>query len=97
MNNKATIISILQAEKKHLHDRFHISELGLFGSYASGLNTDSSDVDILVDFDGKVDLFDLTDIEDYLTSKLNTKVDVVVKRALRPAIGEKILHEVEYL
>ena len=97
MNNKATIISVLKAEKQHLHDRFHISELGLFGSYASGLNTDISDVDVLVDFDGKVDLFDLTDIEDYLASKMNLKVDVVVKRALRPAIGEQILREVEYL
>ena len=97
MSNKETIINVLQAEKKHLHDRFHISELGLFGSYLRGLNTDDSDVDVLVDFDGKVDLFDLTDIEDYLTSKLNIKVDVVVKRALRPAIGEEILREVEYL
>ena len=63
----------------------------------SGLNTKAGDVDVLVDFDGKADLFDLTDIEDYLASKVSLTVDVVVKRALRPAIGEQILREEEYL
>ena len=97
MIDKETIIKALRAEKKHLHDRFHVSELGLFGSYMRGEQTDTSDVDVLVDFDGSVDLFDLVDMEEYLASKLNRKVDIVIKRSLRPAIGEQILQEVLYL
>ena len=97
MLDKETIVNVLRTEKQHLHDRFHVSELGLFGSYMRGEQTDMSDVDILVDFDGNVNLFDLVDMEEYLTSKLNRNVDVVIKRALRPSIGEQILHEVVYL
>jgi len=95
--DKATIVNLLSAEKKHLHERFHVSELGLFGSYIRGESTETSDIDVLVDFDGSVDLFDLVEMEEYLASKLNRKVDVVIKRALRPSIGEQILQEVMYL
>jgi len=95
--DKDKIANTLRAEKQHLHDRFHVSEVGLFGSYMRNDQTDMSDVDVLVDFDGSVDLFDLVDMEEYLESKLNRKVDVVIKRALRPAIGEQILREVVYL
>ncbi|MEL7068043.1 MAG: nucleotidyltransferase domain-containing protein [Cyanobacteria bacterium J06581_3] len=34
-----------------LQDEYHITELGTFGSYARGEQTESSDVDILVEFD----------------------------------------------
>ena len=95
--DKETIVNLLSAEKKHLHERFHVSELGLFGSYIRGESTETSDIDVLVDFDGSVDLFDLVEMEEYLASKLNRKVDVVIKRALRPSIGEQILQEVMYL
>ena len=97
MMDKDMIVSALRAEKQHLHDRFHVSEVGLFGSYMRNEQTETSDVDVLVDFDGSVDLFDLVDMEEYLESKLNRKVDIVIKRALRPAIGEQILREVVYL
>lgn len=49
------------------------------------------------DFDGSVDLFDLMDIEAYLASRLHRNVDVVIKRALGPNIGEQILKQVVYL
>lgn len=88
---------MLCSEKRHLRDRFHVSELGLFGSYVRGEQGDASDVDVLVDFDGSVDLFDLMDIEAYLASRLHRNVDVVIKRALRPNSGEQILKQVVYL
>ena len=95
--DKETIVNVLRSEKKHLRDRFHVSEIGLFGSYVRGEQGDASDVDVLVDFDGSVDLFDLMDIEEYLASRLHRNVDVVIKRAMRPSIGEQILKEVMYL
>ena len=75
--DKETIINVLRSEKQHLHERFHVSELGLFGSCSRGEQTDTSDIDVLVDFDGSVNLFDLVDMEEYLTSRLNRNVDVV--------------------
>ncbi len=88
---------ILASEKDYLTRMFNVSEIGIFGSYVRGEQTERSDVDILVDFSGNTSLFDVVDLEDYLTQKLDVRVDLVLKKALKPRIGEKILKEVVYL
>jgi hypothetical protein len=37
------------------------------------------------------------DLRDYLESRLHAKVDLVMESALKPAIGKRILSEVEYV
>lgn len=56
--------------------------IGVFGSYARNEETSLSDIDILYDLGKKTSLFDLMDIEEILTNKLNTKVDLVSKKYL---------------
>ena len=46
--DKEKIVNVLRSEKRHLRDRFHVSELGLFGSYVRGEQGHASDVDVLV-------------------------------------------------
>lgn len=91
------ISQIISSEKEYLQTVFKVSEIGIFGSYVRGEQTERSDVDILVDFSGNTSLFDVVDLEDYLTQKLDVRVDLVLKKALKPRIGEKILKEVVYL
>ncbi len=45
--------------KPELHTRFGVSEIGVFGSWVRGEQKDTSDIDVLVDFDKPIDLFDL--------------------------------------
>ena len=56
-----------------------------------------SDVDILVMFKQYPDLFTYVEISDYLRKKLNKKVDLVTKDALREEIKNYILNEVVYI
>jgi hypothetical protein len=56
----------------------------LFGSLARGDDTDSSDVDLLVEFDENGSLFDLMHIEDELVQLLGVPVDVVSAGGLLP-------------
>ena len=76
-----------------------ITEIGIFGSYLRGEQRPDSDIDILIDIarPAKIDLFDLLSIEDELAQELNTKVDLVLKSNLKPAIGQNVLSEVEYI
>jgi len=67
----------------------------LFGSYVRGRQRKKSDIDILVTFNRDIDLFDFLDLRKYLESQLQAKVDLVMETALRPAIGKRILSEVE--
>lgn len=91
------IKDILTYEKKHLETKYHISELGVFGSYVRNEQHKRSDVDILVDFSQRISAFQFIDLKDELSDKLGAKVDLVSKKALKPRIGKCILKEVEYV
>ncbi|MBC7759307.1 MAG: nucleotidyltransferase family protein [Phormidesmis sp. FL-bin-119] len=58
MYTKVEIIPILKKNKPALSAKYPISELGLFGSFARGGYHEQSDIDILVDFNGRIDGFD---------------------------------------
>lgn len=69
---------------------FEPVEIGIFGSYARNENNDSSDLDILVQFGKRLNLFDLVDLENKLSEELGIKVDLVTRNALSPFIKEFI-------
>ena len=91
------IQNILTEIKSQLTDKYHISQLGIFGSYARGDSNSASDIDILVEYAQKPSLFDLIELQNYLSDRLQMKVDLVTKDGLKPQIKEKILAEVIYL
>ena len=56
-----------------------VKSISLFGSYARGTATPSSDVDLFVDVDEGFTLFDLAGLQMELELKLTKKVDLVTK------------------
>ena len=94
---KQEIIKIIRNKKPEMESRYGVQRLGLFGSYVRGRQRKKSDIDILVTFNRDIDLFDFLDLRKYLESQLQTKVDLVMESALKPAIGKRILSEVEYV
>jgi len=88
---------ILARYKPELQKRYKVKEIGIFGSYVKGKQRKSSDLDILIDFHEKPDLFTFVEIENSLSEKLKMKVDLVMKSALKPYIGKIILREVIYI
>jgi len=95
--NKKEIIDIIRDSKAEIVTRYGVRQLGLFGSYARGRERKRSDIDILVSFSRDIDLFEFIDLREYLESRLHNKVDLVMETALKPAIGKRILAEVEYV
>jgi uncharacterized protein len=63
------------------------------GSFAHKEQTESSDIDVLADFEDDATLFDLTGLAFFLEDTLGRKVDVVAKRALRKEIRDEIIQE----
>ena len=91
------IKEILRQHKQEVVRRFKVKEIGLFGSYVRNQQRERSDTDILVEFAETPSFFKFIELEDYLSKILNAKVDLVMKSALKPAIGKHILSEVTYL
>jgi len=77
----------------------HTRELIWFGSYVRGDQSDTSDIDILVDFDPALENFDnylaVCDILERVFK--NERIEIVTKNGLSPYIGPKILKEVQYV
>ena len=74
--------------------RYRVETLGVFGSYTRNEEVPESDLDILVTFSDPPSLFKFIELENYLSDHLGVKVDLVMKDALKPAIGKRILREV---
>lgn len=95
--SKQEIINIIKTSMPVLETRYGVKRLGLFGSYVREQQRRKSDIDLLVSFTHEIDLFEFLDLREFLEAKLHNKVDLVMESALRPAIGKRILAEVEYV
>jgi uncharacterized protein len=74
-------------------ERYGVAALFVFGSVARGEARDGSDVDLLVDFSRPIGLFEFIGLQDYLTSVLGRRVDLVTRAALKPRMRERVLTE----
>ncbi len=77
------ILQILKAKKTELEKKYPISELGIFGSYASGSYTAASDIDILVDFNKQIGI-EFIQLAHELEDTFHTKVDLVSRKGIKP-------------
>jgi len=65
----------------------------VFGSVATGSDTDESDVDLLFNMHQPVSLMGLSAIERHLAELIGIDVDLVTESSLRPRIKERVLTE----
>ena len=91
------IKNIIKKNLPHLKEKYYVSEVGVFGSYAIGEQKEDSDIDILVEFNGPMTLFKFAGLKNYLEDALKMEVDLVTKKALKPLIKDNILNEVVYI
>lgn len=93
MKNMEEVLTAIRGLRGELK-KYKVSDIGLFGSVVRGEQTQTSDIDILVDFADDADLFDFVGLGFFLEEKLGEKVDIVPKRALRLEIRNQVLKEV---
>jgi hypothetical protein len=81
---------------KYIFDKYGVDLIGVFGSFVRGDAGENSDIDILINPDGSkpFGIFALMRLEEDLNGLLGVKVDLAIKRALKPAIGRQIMAEV---
>ena len=99
MKTKEEILNQLREIKPVLQDKFYIKNLGLFGSYVRGENSETSDIDLLFEYqeNSPFSLFTLIDLEDFLVNFFKIKVDLANKKTLKPDLKDNILNEVIFV
>jgi predicted nucleotidyltransferase len=73
--------------------RNDVKRASFFGSIVRGEMTEGSDVDILVEFDGRKSLLDLAHLKNELEDTINRRVDVLTYKSLHPRLKDRILAE----
>jgi uncharacterized protein len=96
MSDQTDIFQIknrLKQELPQLSRHYHVSFLGIFGSYVHHMQNKNSDLDILVEFSETPGLLKFIELENHLSDLLGLKVDLVMKQSLKPGIGKRILKD----
>jgi len=73
--------------------RNDVKRAAVFGSFVRGEQKQDSDIDILVEFEGKKSLLDLAGLKMDLEDTLHRKVDVLTYNSLHPLLKHRILQE----
>ncbi len=93
---RADTLRILRANESALRRDYHVKSLALFGSVARDEARPDSDVDLLVEFDQPISLFDLVGTAQHIEKLLGLpedSVELVLRRAVIPELRERIFAE----
>lgn len=86
---KDTLIEVLM--------KYGVKRAALFGSIVRGEATKGSDIDLLIEFEGRKSLLDLVGLKLELQELLGREVDVITYKSIHPLLKERILNEQEVL
>ena len=91
--NRAEVLSLLRTHKPTLEQRFGVTKLVLFGSFARDQATEKSDIDILVHFDAPATSKTYFGVQFYIEDLLGREVDLVTDDALRVELRPYVKRE----
>jgi predicted nucleotidyltransferase len=87
------VIAKLSHHRDDLRATYGVKSLALFGSVARGQATDSSDVDLLVEFNRPTGYFGLFALQDHLEELLGCHVDLGTRDSLKPRMRANVLRD----
>ncbi len=87
------VIDILKRHEREIKKRFGVRRIGLFGSFARGEQKETSDVDIMVEFEEPT--FDnFMNLAFFLEDLIGRRVELVTPDSLSPYIAPYVKNEV---
>lgn len=90
------IQSKLTQLRPKISEKYYVSSLGLFGSVTRSDFSESSDIDIIVEFSKPVGM-EFIDLAEELESYLNRKVDLVSRKGIKAKYFKTIETEIIYV
>ncbi len=93
---KEYILEFLRENKQLLKEKYNVTKIGLFGSYAKDNATEKSDIDIAI-LTSKKDFFIRDDLREFLESKFQLPVDIGYLDSFREFYKKKIQQEIIYV
>jgi predicted nucleotidyltransferase len=92
------ILELLRVQQPMLREKFHVQKIGIFGSFARGEATATSDIDFLVTIDAPLENYRQCKeaLYAYLKHTFGRNVDLANPKSLKPHYKERILSQAIY-
>ena len=84
--NREDVLDLLRQHKPIMKERFGVSEISLYGSFARDEATEDSDIDVVVKFDGSPSARSYFGAQFYIEDLSGRKVDLARRHELREEI-----------
>lgn len=99
MITKKQILVFLEENKSYFLNDYNLSKIGVFGSFAKGLQNENSDLDLIVEFKpGTENLYENKQrMKKYIEGKLDIKVDICREKYIKEIFKKKILSDATYI
>lgn len=94
---RAFILDFLKEHKDELHQKFGLTKIGLFGSYARGDENIESDIDLAIEISSKNSFRSFFELKNYLEDNFHKKVDLGIESSLKPIVREYVSKEIIYV
>ena len=92
------VINNLKKNKKILYERFGVVRIGIFGSFACGEHTSSSDIDIVVEMEeSRKNIHNFLQLKRYLERETARKIDLGFEHSLKPIVKEMMKEQIIYV
>jgi predicted nucleotidyltransferase len=97
MNNKQDILQQISSLKPATQ-KLGAERIGLFGSFARGEQTETSDIDFVVEFrSGMKKYKNLLDLVDLLEETLERKVDLLTWEGMASFVQREVKKDIQYV
>lgn len=96
MSPKEELIAQLGNLKTQLSGKYPIAAMALFGSFSRDEQSNHSDIDILVEFNGKIGS-GFIELADELETALGRKVDLISRNGIKPKYFSTIKKDLIYI
>ncbi|OLO26625.1 nucleotidyltransferase [Alkalihalophilus pseudofirmus] len=97
MLSQQEILEVLSRNLKTWKNTYGVKRIALFGSYSREEQKDTSDIDLLVEFDEKALTFDnYMDLKINLEDLFQKPIDLVIFDDIKPALKPSILRSAKY-
>ncbi|MBI4946851.1 MAG: nucleotidyltransferase domain-containing protein [Bacteroidetes bacterium] len=99
MLNRQDLLSFLRDNKEYLQKHFHLTKVGIFGSFAREQQTPESDIDLLIEMEEETkNIFDLKwEMREFFKKQFNREVDICNAKYIKPYAKPYILRDAIYV
>ncbi len=99
MKTRDEILNFLQENRSLLSQQYHVSKIGLFGSFARNEQNENSDVDLVIELEENTqNVYELKNaLRQFLSTSFERSVDIAREKYLKPYAKEQILKDTLYV